>query len=256
MLEDEGGGFLPEESSGGFVVDEPAVLEVQDDGFIAEDPDLSTEITHIPLSLVPTALQILDLPPDDEQVLSVFRNAASGWSNSRRPEEAELVSKKDWRAVCAVLLAPQAAHEEDVEESDGGSGEEYVDEDRDSDSAAGEDMEDDDDADVPQKKTRRTRGQPTHQSSDEELPTIRPITTRQKEASREAFSLFFPDVPESKLNSQKITVADLVRVAKELKEKLTYDQIMEMLSSISTSADKSSVSLSDFEKLMVKAKLA
>lgn len=241
MLEEQGGGFVPEESAGGFFVDESSggfVPEEPTGGFVADEPDLSSEITHIPLSLIPTALQILDLPPDDEQVLSVFRNAASGWANSRSrsSEEAELVSKRDWRSVCAVLLAPQGADEQDADESEDGSGEEYMDEDEhDSDSGAGEDMDDDDDyadtRDVPQKKSRRTRGKVSRESPDEDLPSSRPITARQKEASREAFSLFFPDVPESKLNSQRLTVSDLVRVAKDLKEKLSYDQVVSLFHS-------------------------
>jgi hypothetical protein len=61
--------------------------------------------THIPLSLIPAALAQLNLPPDDPDVLDVFRNAASGWSLSHpNHSETQTVSRKDFRAVCAVLL--------------------------------------------------------------------------------------------------------------------------------------------------------
>ncbi|KAF8605674.1 hypothetical protein BDV93DRAFT_554535 [Ceratobasidium sp. AG-I] len=83
----------------------------------------------VPLSLVPTGLQMLDLPPDDEEVLTVFRNAATGWETRLRApprgkqadsdqEEPEVdrdaglvVGRDDWRAVCAVLVGQR----EDVE---------------------------------------------------------------------------------------------------------------------------------------------
>ncbi|KAG9088632.1 hypothetical protein FS749_002015 [Ceratobasidium sp. UAMH 11750] len=114
--DDEGGG-------GGFVRDED---EAEDDEASDDDQDPT-----IPLSLIPTGLQMLDLAPDDQEVLAVFRNAATGWENPRprtarqEPEEdggeavmdkdAGLsVSKDDWRAVCAVLLGQ--AQEEDQDE--------------------------------------------------------------------------------------------------------------------------------------------
>ncbi|KAG8774962.1 hypothetical protein FRC12_001723 [Ceratobasidium sp. 428] len=124
--EDGGGGFV---KSGGD----------EDEGDQGSDDD---QEPSIPLSLVPSGLQVhltftclylshshsiqkqmLDLPPDDQEVLTVFRNAASGWENPRprRPkpgsdDEMEVeedkdaglsVSKEDWRAVCAVLLGQQ-----------------------------------------------------------------------------------------------------------------------------------------------------
>ncbi|KDN48402.1 hypothetical protein RSAG8_02994, partial [Rhizoctonia solani AG-8 WAC10335] len=33
--------------------------------------------------MVSTGLQMLDLPPDDEDVINVFRNAATGWESRR-----------------------------------------------------------------------------------------------------------------------------------------------------------------------------
>ncbi len=119
-----GGGFLPDDAAsseaGGFV---PSSASVSVDG---DDTD-KTEITHIPLHLIPRALQLLDLQPDDQDVLDVFRNAASGWGSTARGsrirgqgEQEMVVSRKDWRAVCAALLDTSAPDEEDGEESEGG----------------------------------------------------------------------------------------------------------------------------------------
>jgi hypothetical protein len=43
---------------------------------------------QISLSTIPSALQCLDLPPDDAQLLLVFKNTVLGWtSTTNRPEE-------------------------------------------------------------------------------------------------------------------------------------------------------------------------
>jgi len=140
------------------------------------------------------------------------------------------------------------------------SGEEYVasdDSDQDPDSVEGDPDDKEYAEELSQKKSRRTRGAASRASPDQEIfPSNRPLTARQKETSREAFSLFFPNVHEANLDSQRITASDLIRVSKELKERLTNDQITEMLSYISTSIDKSSVSLLDFERMMVDARMA
>lgn len=88
----------PENSAGGFLV------EVSD-----EEEDESLDDT-IPFSFIPSALQILDLSPDDDEVLQVFRSAADGWSNTMQAysssgNEGGKVSRKDWRAVCSVLMS-------------------------------------------------------------------------------------------------------------------------------------------------------
>ncbi|KAF9652280.1 hypothetical protein BDM02DRAFT_2904977 [Thelephora ganbajun] len=314
------GGFMPSDSDtleGGFMLDEPEagggfIVDDNDDGggFIPEPsppagPSTSTvpidhdsEVqreesspdpdSHIPLSLIPSALQTLDLPPDDEQVMLVFKSAATGWTSgpasARRyartagPAE-EVVSLRDWRAVCSVLLEPDPQHdgvddEDDAMDqdrsaqvSDGlveGSSEEYVESDPGGDS---DDQYPDDDnySDIPAKRsTRSTRRRSTRanngldESSEEdvEVKKNRPLTARQKEASRQAFALFLPSSTDTDLEKQRITISDLVRVSKELNEKITYDQMVEMLSLISTSQDKMSVSLADFGRMMVNAKLA
>ena len=331
------GGFIPPDpdaSEGGFLLDDQGtggVFIVEDDdddgGFILEPsppragPSTSASVdrdsegeegfnsdSHIPLSLIPTALQILDLPPDDEQVLLVFKNAASGWtsdpSSTRRSLRAagpteEVVSLRDWRAVCSVLLEPDVQdrvdggddgidQDRDVRMSDGmngdsgGSSEGYVESD------PGEESDgqypDDDYSDTPAKRsTRSTRRRGTRRKDgfdesddlDTEAKKRRPLTARQKEVSRQAFTLFLsPGSTDEDLEKQRINISDLVRVSKELNEKITYDQvrvfslkfkwlltaspaqIVEMLSLISTSQDKMSVSLADFGRMMVDARLA
>ncbi|KIJ24073.1 hypothetical protein M422DRAFT_275224, partial [Sphaerobolus stellatus SS14] len=98
--EDAGGGFLIESEA------EQSESEEENQNDI------------IPLSLIPSALQLLDLPPDDEEILRVFRNAAGGWngmsgepSSSRTSNEEGSVSRKDWRTVCAVLVDGDQAEE-------------------------------------------------------------------------------------------------------------------------------------------------
>ena len=258
IVDDDGGGFVPEPSPprAGPSTSTTSVdhySEVQGDGgFASSDP-------RIPLSLIPTALQILDLPPDDEQVLLVFKNAASGWTSgptsARRAGRAtgpteEVVSLRDWRAVCSTLLEPDVQDgmdEEDVRmdqdddgrmsdgllEDSGGSSEEYVESNPGGDSDD-PDPEDGNYSDTPAKRPARSTGRRSTRAnrgfdeSDEEdvgIKKNRPLTTRQKETSRQAFTLFFPSSADADLENQQITISDLVRVSKELNEKITYDQV-------------------------------
>jgi hypothetical protein len=92
------------------------ITESQPGGFLPPSPSPQPLQSHIPFSLIPAALARLNLAPDDEDVLQVFRNAASGWSRSQSHpsglEEGEaegVVSRKDFRAVCAVLLDAESA---------------------------------------------------------------------------------------------------------------------------------------------------
>ncbi|KAI0708882.1 hypothetical protein C8T65DRAFT_537151, partial [Cerioporus squamosus] len=122
------GGFLADDvPAGGFIPDDPTpggfspdaggfVADTQAGGFLREGSttsaidEESSPPTHIPLSSIPTALQILDLQPDDEDVLAVFQNAATGWGDRAHAHglaegsQDAFVSRKDWRAVCAALL--------------------------------------------------------------------------------------------------------------------------------------------------------
>lgn len=318
MLEEPeaGGGFIfdEEEDGGGFVPEPsppragPSTIPVGHNSEVQGEEGSPDYDPHIPLSLIPTALQILDLPPGDEQVLLIFKNAASGWTSGSTPARRasriagpaeEVVSLRDWRAVCAVLLEPDSqdveVDEDDGMERDGdarmsdglaedsgGSGEEYVESDSGGDSD-GQDLDDDNYSDTPAKRSTRSTRRSMRENkgfdgSDEEGVDIkknRPLTARQREASRQAFAFFLPESTDADLEKQRITISDLVRVSKELNEKITYDQVrkfpsimflrslttslvqmVEMLSFISTSQDKMSVSLADFGRMMVDAKLA
>ena len=163
----------------------------------------------------------------------------------------EVVSLRDWRAVCSVLLESDAqdagVDEEDdrmdqdrsarmsdeVMEDSGGSSEGYVESDPGGD-LDDPDPDDDNYSDAPAKRsTRSTRRRSTRvnkgfdKSDEEDVETMkdRPLTSRQKEASRQAFALFFPSLTDVDLEKQRITISDLVRVSKELNEKITYDQV-------------------------------
>ncbi|KAI0280400.1 hypothetical protein BGY98DRAFT_964197 [Russula aff. rugulosa BPL654] len=87
-----------------------------------------------------------DLPPDDEEVLAVFRNAATGWEDdvpSRRSahrrkhdptttsEDNDVtegrISLRDWRAVCAAVMGEDGDDEDDREGSSASNGDEILD---------------------------------------------------------------------------------------------------------------------------------
>ena len=72
---------------------------------------------------------------------------------------------------------------------------------------------------------RANKGFDESDGEDIEVKKNRPLTTRQKETSRQAFALFFPSSAGTGLEDQRITISDLVRVSKELNEKITYDQV-------------------------------
>ena len=252
---DDGGGFIPEPSPPQ-AGPSTSTIPIDQDPDAQGDESFPDSDSHIPLSLIPAALQILDLPPDDEQVLLVFKNAASGWtsgpaSTRRSPGSAgtteEVISLRDWRAVCSVLLESNAQDggadedngmdqdrvtrmSDELAEDSGGSSEEYVQSDPGGDS---DDQYPDDDnySDTQVKRSTRrrsTRANKGFNESDEEDVEVkknRPLTTRQKESSRQAFALFFPSSADTNLEEQRITISDLVRVSKELNEKITYDQV-------------------------------
>jgi hypothetical protein len=87
-----------------------------------------------------------------------------------------------------------------------------------------------------------------------------------------AFLLFFPGVPEEEAQRRRLGVREVNEAATVLKEKIKTEevrpltlglrmmvkmcpQIIEMLEAFSTSPDKT-MSLSDFEKLMITTRLA
>lgn len=293
IVGDEPGGFFVEkEETGGFLVDDE-----RDDNTTDEEDTDNPQVNQIPLALIPDALQSLALPPDDEDILAVFRNAASGWSASGRPtlntgEEGEqFVSRKDWRAVCAALLDTGAADDDDegsagrdvdmeTHESGGDSGSEDEYEEELSDLSEPPDSEDeyqetgfvsgkakgkqkavDHSPSRPSRTSRKktaTHWQPaTISDNNDQTQNLRPfkLTARQKAECRRAFSLFFPEVDDNDLESQKIMIKDISRVASLLNEKIKAEEIVEMLEAFSTSRDKS-MGLLDFERMMIMAKLA
>lgn len=222
-----------------------------------EDLDGSTSTESIPLSSIPRALQILDLPPDDEEILSVFRNAASGWGTE--VDGPQYVSHKDWRSVCAALLfveTEQASAAPDssspggfLPEEDEDSGEEW-----DKDIQESSDPDDDDEytlesqpkASTSKRKGKARRAQPTSSvisdKEDEEEPAG--PTARQQRESRRAFALFFPDVAEKDLDSQQIRIKDIDRVAKMLNEKLKADDVSSPIANDITFSQRSCSRLS------------
>lgn len=229
------------DSGGGFVVED----EVLAGGFLPEDtgPQIN-QPSEISMSSVPSALQYLDLPPDDEQVLSVFRNAASGWSSSTSKDiegndmSGGTVSRDDWRAVCAVLLEH---HKEEYEDDSDGSALGNVvqenEEDPESDdqylgSGASDNDSDGEYVEGPAAtgSRRRTRGRPAKSVSPSPSfgspsPRRRTLTARQQQTALAAFALFFPSVPESEIPNQKIMIKDIQRVAKLLGERIKAEEV-------------------------------
>ena len=240
------GRFLPPPPAGGFIVEGEESAEAE---------AMEGCATHLPLSMIPSALQMLDLPPADADVLDVFRNAAGGWDGSRDGQQG--VSRKDWISVCSILLSQQdqlASSSQDetmrdkspsLEESSAGSSddEEY----REPKKVSQEDEEelseeDEDEYRAPKRATNRKgkgRTQPPTRppkrkkkrgssfEADEGLP--KSMTKRQKAACREAFALFFPDVEDKDLDSQRITIKDIVRVSGLVKERLTAEDVSHTL---------------------------
>ncbi|KXN80808.1 hypothetical protein AN958_07244 [Leucoagaricus sp. SymC.cos] len=241
----EGGGFIREDDEdGGFLRDDH---DAPAGGFL-NDEDADIAHTHIPLSLIPTALQYLDLPPDDEEVLSVFRNAATGWTSSsndikslRTSEQKEqLVSREDWRSVCSVLLEHSAggneATEEDTEmggpESDGPTDSDEYHESE----VEEEDAEDDDEDYVegPSTSTNRRRTRRAAHESPSTSPSppshssktrSHKLTSRQHQTCVDAYALFFPTVSQDELLVQRIMIKDIQRAAKLLNEKLKTEDV-------------------------------
>ncbi|KAJ7711005.1 hypothetical protein B0H16DRAFT_1344132, partial [Mycena metata] len=235
---DSGGGFVAD--GGGFIVD--------------------SEPSQIPLSAIPTALQRLDLPPDDEQVLLVFKNAASGWSSSaNRPEEIR--GRDDWRSVCAVLLEH---HADEYEDSEGGVATDQmnVDSSGEEDEYQAPDAEDSDSDEymedgpaTSRRRTRTTRRSKSSSPSVSPVSTSKKLTTRQTKTCLETYALFFPTASEAELPNQRIKIKDIQELSKLISDKLKGDEIIEMLGEFSTAPDKS-MSFADFGTMMVAAQMA
>ncbi|KAF7430280.1 hypothetical protein PC9H_005984 [Pleurotus ostreatus] len=93
--------------AGGFILEDAVVAETD-----AQRTTIPS--ARIPLASIPAALELLDLPPHDRQILAVFRDAAesdddddddtAGYGANGADGKEASVSRSQWRAVCAVLL--------------------------------------------------------------------------------------------------------------------------------------------------------
>ncbi|VDC02403.1 unnamed protein product [Peniophora sp. CBMAI 1063] len=286
LLDDAPGGFLPPSPpAGGFLPPSPPA-----GGFLPPSPPAGGFLPPpsssrangarsledvITLSEIAHALQILDLPPDDDEVLSVFRNAATGWGARSRDvdagEQEQTVTRKDWRAVCSALLgggedddddediqveesqeAAEAIEDEDVPmevaESEGdASSDEYVEEAPQPKRKRGAASK------TPARKTRKKKIE-LADSDDDENPLNRPLTARQKRECLHAFSLFFPGIEEDAVKRRRIGIKELTQASDLLKEKTNVEEMVEMLEAFSSTPDKT-MGLADFEKMMVTTRM-
>ncbi|KAF8846098.1 hypothetical protein BDN67DRAFT_891289 [Paxillus ammoniavirescens] len=258
---------LNEVPAGGFIVeDRPShSADCEAGGFIVEDPPPSSRAllsapSHIHLSEVPRALELLDLIPDDD-IMVVFKNAATGWG--AQSKHGEGISRKDWRAVCTAIIEGENRDEvgeenplgdEDVEMGGADSGsdsDEYLTLDLSSEleEASTDEYEE---SSIAMTAKAKVAQKTSSKASGTKLPEQ--LSVRQKAECREDFARFFPDIADVELDHQRIMIKDITRVASLLKEKLKAEEILEMLETFSTSPDKS-MSLGDFERMMILTKM-
>jgi len=207
--------------------------------------------------LIPSALQLLGLPPDDDEVLQVFRNAAEGWSSGDIQDaslngETGLVSRRDWRAVCAVLLADKSEETLDDEAAGGfivekSNGPDNFDNEMEADDISGSEEEDiyrepslseqdEDDSDEYQEGPSETKGKgkaANHKGKGVSSHSSSGVaTSRQKQSALETFALFFPastPLSEIELMKKRINYKDISQIAELLKEKIKADEVFILL---------------------------
>jgi hypothetical protein len=196
------------------------------------------------LSSIPSALQLLDLPPDDSKILSVFKNAASGWTSDSITSfeglnsQEKFVSREDWRSVCAILLEHRSSEVSSDDEplpkmSKSGNwqdleldSESYIDHESGADSAESSGDEYMEPHIRPQKRVQDQNRQFTSRLARPPLhldPTH--PSSRQKETCLKNFALFFPEVPHHNLADRRIMIKDLQRVSKLLGEKIKAEEV-------------------------------
>ena len=208
-------------------------------GFIIEDesgPSTSNTGLNLPLRLIPTALDLLGLPPDDQEVLDVLHNAAGGWGSGNSKEQG--VSRRDWRAVCAVLmpttdgmtdksypysdqalLRSEDEEMDNFDEGDADSGDEYH---------SQSDHDDDEYTGSPQKQPSASRisiRRKKHSSPVPENDSPTTLSARQKKEVKRIFALFFPGTPTADVEGKRLKIKDVANAAALLKEKLTADDV-------------------------------
>ena len=251
------GGFLLDDNPGGFLPPSPPPGHESGHGRAERDDQAS----YIPLSRIPHALQLLDLPPDDEEVLAVFRNAATGWEDDyssrrtahRRTRDPTItsedkgvteghVSLKDWRAVCAAVMDEDGDDEDDMEGSviDGNENLDATGEDSSpelEESSGGSSDEyritetrarkRSSKSAVATRKTRarKTQSATTQRRSPSSPSTSAEITPRQRRECLKAFLLFFPGVPEEVAQHRRLGVREVNAAATVLKEKIKTEEV-------------------------------
>ncbi|KAI6136385.1 hypothetical protein F5141DRAFT_1039798 [Pisolithus sp. B1] len=242
-----------EEEPGGFIVDSKSSTSR------VQGSDKPGDDFYIPLSSIPRTLHLLDLESDDE-ILGVFRNAASGWGAGNADNEG--VNRKDWRAICAVLLEGQEGNvlgsEEtaavEVEEDSGSEGDEYQ---MSVLSSEPEESSDEyhDDISGTAKSNQATSAsrKPSSKFSASSSDAVH-LTTEQRAICREDFARFFPAVSGAQLDGRRITAHEIMQAALLLKESLKPEEVGEMLQAFSSSED-GSISLEDFERMMAQTKM-
>jgi hypothetical protein len=226
------GGFLVEETNsnplyiggvghGGLIIDDQVSQ--------LERPELRS---HIPLSAIPSALHYLDIPPDDEQVLSVFRNAASGWTSSsdeHNKMKEGIISRDDWRSVCAVLFENHEEEYANGSESGPMDFDEFRVSDRENDSEDPLSVSTDDEY-IENPIAASSHRRAKHKSKSTSFsPSSHPsppekLSPRQQHTCLETFALFFPSIPTTEVVNQKITIKDIQRVSKLLGEKIKVNE--------------------------------
>jgi uncharacterized protein YeaC (DUF1315 family) len=204
------------------------------------DRENNKQSLNISLSLIPSALQLLDLPPDDSEVLSVFKNAASGWTSGSISSfeglnaQEKFVSREDWRSVCAVLLEHRKSETSGNERLPGISesrnwkdvefdSEGYID------SGSGPESVESSSDEYMEHHTRPRKDQNRQSTSRlaHPPPHLDPtrLSSRQKETCLKTFALFFPEVPHHELADRRIMIKDLQRVSKLLGEKIKAEEV-------------------------------
>jgi len=228
------------DEGGGFIVDDNA--EMSGGSFLVENVEKQDPpLQQIPIRLIPSALQLLDLPPDDEEILSVFKNAAFGWASSSinafadTDAQEKYVTRDDWRSVCAVLLDSGDNAEGTSEGTSEGSiraeNEDYeMESDYTADQASPANDSDSDEEYRETKKPSARRGKSAQHSRDLASTRLISISTkatkRQRETCLNTFALFFPDASSSELPKQIIKVTDLQRLFKLLGEKIKAEEVL------------------------------
>lgn len=226
-----GGGFIPDGSStepaggGGGFIPEPDEAG-QGGGFMVEesnsDDDVpQTELNNsLPLSRIKAALIALHLDENDDQVLEIFQQAASGWGSASAEADADaaLIPWQDFASVAAVLVSQRDADKNDADNSS---------DEEDDDVYKQQPDEDDEEMEgVSEVESDGISDVVEDEQVVDDLGTSkkRKVTQKQHESSLDTFRLFFSN-PDSVTEDSKMSLSDLSRVIKSLNEKISDTQV-------------------------------